>query len=398
MTKPRFVVDPVPDLAGLDPQEQQQAFMAWAQRQFDRIHDWWPKDSEDRLIALEELNTKIKGFWPIVDYSIVQFDGTASVQQITELVAMIWNQNGTFYSSDSYSAFDWTINTASLSQCFEFVSDGQGNIAGVMGGGKVVYSTDSVTFTQVVLPGIDTGSIPGGIVYRDGEWIVVGQGTTAESYPFKCWYSTDLANWTLRYSDSNTSLQSANKLAIDGDGNMIAACMAAGSGILRARRSTDGGLTWTHPTTLSSLVWSPTACSYANGYWFISGSRNVVARSTDGVTFAVVTAGGSSNGGAGKIVYGDGYYLFAENRASGAVMSYSSDGVSWGSYAWYTSNPTSIAYDSDFGWIYAGGNSVFTCDAAPTSAGAWTQIIPDPPYDSTLNGYGCVVFDQPVSI
>lgn len=79
MTKPRFVVDPVPDLAGLDPQEQQQAFMAWAQRQFDRIHDWWPKDSEDRLIALEELNTKIKGFWPIVDYSIVQFDGTATI-------------------------------------------------------------------------------------------------------------------------------------------------------------------------------------------------------------------------------------------------------------------------------------------------------------------------------
>lgn len=391
MTKPRFTPDPLPD--GLDP-----ALASYLQRQFDRINDWWPKDLEDRVKALEKDFTYISGDWPIVDYSYVQFEGAATAEQVTEVVAMIWNQNGAFYSTDAYDAWSWTINSATLLQCFEFVSDGSGNIAGVRTGGKVVYSTDGTTFTDVVLPGIDTGSIPGGIVYRSGEWIVVGQGTTGEGYPFKCWYSTDLANWTLRFSDANTAIQSGNKLGIDSSGNMIAACMAAGSGILRARRSTDGGATWSHPTSLSGLAWSPTACSYANGAWFISGSRNTIARSVDGITFTAVSAGGGSNGGAGMVFYGNGYYLAGENRGTGAVMNYSTDGITWGTYSWINSNPTGLAYHADYGWIYAGGVAVKTCNSAPSSAGAWATIVPDAPYDSTLNAYGCVVFEQPVSV
>lgn len=388
MTKPRFTPDPLPD--GLDP-----TLASYLQRQFDRINDWWPKDYEDRIQALENSVPYISGDWPIVDYAYTRFEGSVEAIQPIEVVAMIWNQNGTFYSTDGYDAWDWTINSATLLQLFDFTADDQGNIAGVRAGGKVTYSTDGATFTDVVLPGIDTGSIPGGIVYRDGEWIAVGQGTTGEGYPFKCWYSTNLADWTLRYSDANTALQSGSKLGIDASGNMIAACMAAGSGILRARRSTDGGATWSHPTTLSSLSWTPTACSYANDAWFISGTRKTVARSTDGVNFTVVSAGGGTNGGAGKVVHGGGYYLFAENRATGAVLTYSTNGAAWGEYAWYLSNPVCLSYNANYGWIYAGGNAVFTCDVAPTSAGAWTQIVPDPPYDSGLNAYGCIVFEQP---
>lgn len=80
MTLPRFVVDPVPDMTGLSEKEQLQAFMAWTQRQLDRAHDWWPKDSSERVAALEELTTKLKGFWPIVDYSIISF--TASSEEL----------------------------------------------------------------------------------------------------------------------------------------------------------------------------------------------------------------------------------------------------------------------------------------------------------------------------
>ena len=66
MTKPRFTPDPLPD--GLDPD-----LAAYLQRQFDRANDFWPKDLEDRVIALEKNYKYITGSWPVVDYSSVSF-------------------------------------------------------------------------------------------------------------------------------------------------------------------------------------------------------------------------------------------------------------------------------------------------------------------------------------
>jgi hypothetical protein len=76
VTKPRFTPDPIPD--GLDPE-----LAAYLQRQFNRIDDWWPKDLEDRVKALEEIASRVGGVWPIVDYSRVSIRATSFVASLS---------------------------------------------------------------------------------------------------------------------------------------------------------------------------------------------------------------------------------------------------------------------------------------------------------------------------
>jgi len=62
LSRPKFTPDPPPE--GADPR-----FIEWANRQFQRIEDWWPKDYGDRLRALELLTPYKSGTWPIIDSS-----------------------------------------------------------------------------------------------------------------------------------------------------------------------------------------------------------------------------------------------------------------------------------------------------------------------------------------
>jgi len=72
VTKPKFTPDPPP--VGGSSEEH----IAWAQRQYARIHDWWPKDLEDRLAALELRWPYKSGTWPIVDASSINFNASAA--------------------------------------------------------------------------------------------------------------------------------------------------------------------------------------------------------------------------------------------------------------------------------------------------------------------------------
>lgn len=94
MTKPRFTPDPLPD--GLDP-----SLASFLQRQFDRINDWWPKDLEDRVKALEKSYPYIGGTWPIVDYSTVEFNGSATAAELLEQKFALFNISG-FAIADTY--------------------------------------------------------------------------------------------------------------------------------------------------------------------------------------------------------------------------------------------------------------------------------------------------------
>jgi len=68
MTKPKFTPDP-PPVGATDAE-----VIAWGKRQLDRIEDWWPKDLEDRLAALELRFPYKPGTWPIVDSTEVDFN------------------------------------------------------------------------------------------------------------------------------------------------------------------------------------------------------------------------------------------------------------------------------------------------------------------------------------
>jgi len=73
MTKPKFTPDPAPNIEGVPVEQALRMFMDHVQRQDNRIEDWWPKDLEDRVEALELLVPYMTGTWPIVDYSSVTF-------------------------------------------------------------------------------------------------------------------------------------------------------------------------------------------------------------------------------------------------------------------------------------------------------------------------------------
>jgi len=85
MTKPRFTPDP-PPVGGT-----KEEILAWKKRQYDRIHDWWPKDLEKRLAALELAFPYKSGTWPIVDTSIsVQSTCVEGIPSCSES-ADVWN-------------------------------------------------------------------------------------------------------------------------------------------------------------------------------------------------------------------------------------------------------------------------------------------------------------------
>jgi len=100
VAKPKFTPDPPP--AGGSSEEQ----IAWAQRQYARIEDWWPKDLEDRLKALELSFPYKSGTWPIVD---------GSSFNVAALSATLFSLNcgeGTKFEYTGYS--DASSNAAAL--------------------------------------------------------------------------------------------------------------------------------------------------------------------------------------------------------------------------------------------------------------------------------------------
>lgn len=108
MTKPKFTPDPPP--VGASREEQ----LAWFQRQFDRIEDWWPKDLEDRLKALEIAFPYKSGTWPIVDSSSVSFRAESTIPEAACSDA-IWpvesNETAPFIADIASSGYDLTVQS-----------------------------------------------------------------------------------------------------------------------------------------------------------------------------------------------------------------------------------------------------------------------------------------------
>ena len=391
MTKPRFTADPPISLEGMSEQEKLEAVIDWAQRQVYRIDDWWPEDFESRIAQLEALFPGAPGTWPIVDYSTVSFNPVAA--QLTQQIAMVWESGAAYFSEDDYDNFAWGVgSSANLLQCFDFTQDGQGNISGGMSAGRVVYSTDRTTFNLITLPGSNTGDVIGPTAYLNGTWYVTGNGSVGEGQPMKCWSSTNLATWTEIFEEVGGELIANPKCITDGT-NLYAAGNTPVSGNITFWKSTDGGLNWTSQNILTGQNWSVTRISYANNRLFITGNRDSIVYSEDaGASWSSVTklAAGTPSVSLGKIVYGDGVYFAAENNAATPKMFYSSNLTTWASYSWHNSNPASLFFHPTLKWLYGSSAGLWKSTDPPTDATKWTDI--SPPF--TVNAYGCVVFDE----
>ena len=73
MTKPKFTPDPPPYLKGMPFEQAFPLFVDWKIRQENRAEDWWPKDLEARVQALELLAPYCIGTWAIADAAYVNF-------------------------------------------------------------------------------------------------------------------------------------------------------------------------------------------------------------------------------------------------------------------------------------------------------------------------------------
>lgn len=74
MTKPKFTPDPPPYLKGMPIEKAFPLFVDWVIRQDYRKEDWWPKDYEDRVQALEKLSPYCIGQWTIADAASLSFE------------------------------------------------------------------------------------------------------------------------------------------------------------------------------------------------------------------------------------------------------------------------------------------------------------------------------------
>ena len=154
MAKPKFTPDPVPD--GMDPQ-----LAEYLSRQLNRIEDWWPKDYEERIQALEQLAPYCTGTWPIVDYSNITFE---SVAEITTVDVPCDPTSAVLDASYSYAA---TAEAGSSIWGITFNPAGTQMLAASTANGGLdqgmIYYTLSTPF--------DIGSLTyGGFVAEDGGW------------------------------------------------------------------------------------------------------------------------------------------------------------------------------------------------------------------------------------
>ena len=140
MTKPKFTPDPPPHLQGMPVEQAFPVFVDWAIRQEYRQEDWWPKDLEARVQALELLAPYCTGTWTIADAGYVDF-GYEVVQPIGDCETSTGWDAGSSQCLTSAVAIDYsdTLGYIAMSgQPFQF--EGRGLIVVDEPTGNIVFS------------------------------------------------------------------------------------------------------------------------------------------------------------------------------------------------------------------------------------------------------------------
>lgn len=355
VTKPRFTPDPLPD--GLDP-----SLASFLQRQFDRINDWWPKDLEDRVKALEKSYPYIGGTWPIVDYSTVEFNGSATAQQVFAIKGYIYSNTGTqaHFTEGDYDEFDpVSISITGLNSSFNFLLDNEEGQSVAMTWANVdstvSYTADGETWSSVN-PGADIYAIRG-IVWHKNKWYIAGHAANF-STGFCVMSSTDCSTWTQVFRDTGNTVfrPSEGGPLLASDGSRLL-CVGNNVSSKKLAYSDDDGSTWTVVNSPSSEV--GTQLFYKGNAWFLGTISRELWRSTNGATgwTKVLDLGGNGSYWR-QIEYGGGRYLLIgsdNNLSQQDYIRYSSDGISWtvGEPVKQVDGPWPLDYDDTYGWFWA---------------------------------------------
>jgi hypothetical protein len=229
----------------------------------------------------------------------------------------------------------WSEATVPLMNNYLFdIAFGAGKYV-VCGDGKIGYSTDAITWTDVALPG---GQRRQTIEFYDSLFITAGEGGLMSSSP-------DGVSWTSR---SNAAPGYIWGLAY-GDGLWIA---MGESGWLA---TSPDGITWTDRTSSfgSTLIYDG---DYGAGTYVIVGQGGKIATSPDGITWTQRTSVFGTTY-IYSVAFGDG--LFVAVAAAGK-LAVSTDGITWTlkTSQFGSNNINSVVYSQDdekFVAVGAGG-------------------------------------------
>lgn len=222
-----------------------------------------------------------------------------------------------------------------------------------------------------------------GVYYADGVWIAVGRVPLTPAPWNYIFRSTDFVNWTM--------------IDVGAAGNWMYAAFDQGAWVLvrgsdatngnLARRSTDGGLTWSGVTLSTPGTTQLNGISAGGGKlitWPLSATT--ASQSTDGgATWSNLTI---PSGGLSLLRYGAGYWLLLAN--SGVVHISTNGGSSWtdDNTNWPTDPFRAIEYKGRLVVTLAGGgNKAVYRDAG----GAWVTVTL--PLSMSSSGHLVIVSD-----
>ena len=252
------------------------------------------------------------------------------------------NGNAAAYSTDGIT---WTQVLLPISSQWYSVCYGNGKFVAVAFRKSIaVYSTDGITWTQTSLP-------------CSADWYSVCYGkdkfvaTSINGY-YKSVYSTDGITWT------QTSLPSSSndwRTVCYGKDKFVAI------GETEITYSTNG-ITWTQTISLptdTTDLWI--AVCYGNGKFVATGRGNGAVYSTDGITWYQSNIGSSHLWS--KICYGNGQFVAVCQNSSATPIAYSTNSINWnvicynngschglcyGNNKFVTSNNYGIYYKDDY--------------------------------------------------
>jgi len=212
---------------------------------------------------------------------------------------------GTSPVMTSEDGVNWTLQTAP-NQGWVGVTYGNGQFVAICGNGSMT-SPDGVTWTYHAWSGISCSAR--GITYGNGLYIAVGESDD------RIVTSPDGINWTARTGGYNM------QFATYGNG----AYVAVGSSN-QIQYSTDG-ISWAGVSPGGSNRWR--SVTFGNGMFVAvsSYSSNRVATSPDGITWTLRTSAVETNQWYG-VTYGDGLFVAVAKEGTNRLM-YSSDGITW---------------------------------------------------------------------
>ena len=360
MTKPKFTPDPPPYLQGMPIEKAFALFADWAIRQEYRKEDWWPKEFESRVQALEKLVPYCIGEWTIADAAYVNF-GFEVVPGILPTYAFLYSDTGGDYraTESDYDSFGASAVTTGFGTFNDFVDSGEGLVMAWDGSGNYWTSSNGVNWTASSFPSI-TG-LAGLVWFEDTNggnprWICNGLGAGNQGY--YCYSSTDGITWSEEYATTSNAFRPNNLHSLATDGIRLIASGRDISGNNSMYVSDDGGENWSSYSIDNTRA--ARGCFYSNGTWFYSCVRAQLWSSptANSGTWTLRSELGGLISEWTEIEYGNGLYV---GRLSDKTNLYTStDGEVWsiGLSVPSGTGGKALSYDQVYGWLFCYSTTV----------------------------------------